>query len=498
MENFKKYLNNVNLSKNQPVSGDRLIFTINETLDIEVDVIDHRDGSVLLDLDETAISVLEDCGCVIEDDDEINEAWPIAALAGAAGRAALPLATTAAGAIGSVASRALPIAAKTIGNAASSVAQSLSKTLSSTGSVSKPKQDTSSTGGSSSALSKLISDATKGLQTTEQTFVPGPMKAGTPGPTTGISSDPGKLYTNQATAVPTASTTPADLNLGTAIKGGEKQTPSGSLPSSADAASIFGATASSGSGNLKPASSAKSINVPVPTPKPMPTNTSRPTRSEYSVTGKMPTVGKANIPTGSVNPNLLAGIKSVSPMAKPIAQPSAKSGIEAIKPPPNIAKAKGPSTAATGSMPYLREDIEDLKRLSGIKLTESVKENIKKSDIQKIHDANLSQKPDASLEEEDTKKELEEAKYKGREVKLGKPTRGDVAKYKVYVRDPKTGNIKKVNFGDKKMEIKRDDPKRRKSFRARHNCSQKKDRTTAGYWSCRMWSSKPVSKIVEE
>jgi hypothetical protein len=48
------------------------------------------------------------------------------------------------------------------------------------------------------------------------------------------------------------------------------------------------------------------------------------------------------------------------------------------------------------------------------------------------------------------------------------------------------------------MEIKRDNPKRRKSFRARHKCSQAKDRTTPKYWSCRMWSSKPVSKIVGE
>lgn len=93
---------------------------------------------------------------------------------------------------------------------------------------------------------------------------------------------------------------------------------------------------------------------------------------------------------------------------------------------------------------------------------------------------------------------LEEAKYKGREVQLGKPMKGDVKKYKVYVKDKKTGNVKKVNFGDKGMEIKRDDPKRRKSFRARHGCGTNRasDRTKAAYWSCRMWSAKPVSKIL--
>lgn len=82
---------------------------------------------------------------------------------------------------------------------------------------------------------------------------------------------------------------------------------------------------------------------------------------------------------------------------------------------------------------------------------------------------------------------LEEAKYQGRDVPLGKPMKGDVKKFKVYVRDPKTGNIKKVNFGDPNMRIKKSDPARRKSFRARHKCKTAKDRTTARYWSCRKW-----------
>jgi len=82
---------------------------------------------------------------------------------------------------------------------------------------------------------------------------------------------------------------------------------------------------------------------------------------------------------------------------------------------------------------------------------------------------------------------LEEAEYQGRKVPLGKPMRGDVAKFKVYVKDPKTGNVKKVNFGDKSMKIKKSNPKRRKSFRARHKCHTAKDRTSARYWSCRKW-----------
>jgi hypothetical protein len=93
--------------------------------------------------------------------------------------------------------------------------------------------------------------------------------------------------------------------------------------------------------------------------------------------------------------------------------------------------------------------------------------------------------------------DLAEAKYQGREVSLGKPMSGDVKKYKVYVKDPQTGNVKKVNFGDKKLSIKRDNPGRRKNFRARHRCATAKDRTSARYWSCRMWSKKPVSKILK-
>ena len=91
----------------------------------------------------------------------------------------------------------------------------------------------------------------------------------------------------------------------------------------------------------------------------------------------------------------------------------------------------------------------------------------------------------------------DEAKYQGREVTLNKPMAGDVKKSKVYVRDPKTGNVKKVNFGhggktakrlgQKTMKIKKSNPARRKSFRARHNCDNPGPKTKARYWSCRAW-----------
>lgn len=83
--------------------------------------------------------------------------------------------------------------------------------------------------------------------------------------------------------------------------------------------------------------------------------------------------------------------------------------------------------------------------------------------------------------------QLDEAEYRGRKVPLGKPMQGDVKKFKVYVKDPKTGNVKKVNFGDPNMRIKKSNPARRKSFRARHNCANPGPRTKARYWSCRKW-----------
>ena len=82
---------------------------------------------------------------------------------------------------------------------------------------------------------------------------------------------------------------------------------------------------------------------------------------------------------------------------------------------------------------------------------------------------------------------VDEAEYRGRKVKLGKPMQGDVKKFKVCVKDPKTKNIKKVNFGDPNMRIKKSNPARRKSFRARHNCDNPGPRTKARYWSCRKW-----------
>jgi hypothetical protein len=86
-----------------------------------------------------------------------------------------------------------------------------------------------------------------------------------------------------------------------------------------------------------------------------------------------------------------------------------------------------------------------------------------------------------------------EAEYRGRKVNIGKPMQGDVKKFKVYVKNP-NGKVVKVNFGfggssakGKRMSIKKNNPARRKNFRARHNCDNPGPRTKARYWSCRAW-----------
>lgn len=99
---------------------------------------------------------------------------------------------------------------------------------------------------------------------------------------------------------------------------------------------------------------------------------------------------------------------------------------------------------------------------------------------------------DLPMEYED----LNEAEYQGKKVALNKPKRGGPKKFYVYVKNPKTGNVKKVSFGaaggGQNLSVKLDDPKRRKAFADRHNCKEKTDKTQPGYWACRItkfWKS---------
>lgn len=124
---------------------------------------------------------------------------------------------------------------------------------------------------------------------------------------------------------------------------------------------------------------------------------------------------------------------------------------------------------------------DSLTELNGVEDISAIKDLIKKELL--ISDYFIDGLEAAA---EELVKNLNEAKYHGRTVTLNKRMKGDVKKSKVYVKDPKTGNIKKVNFGDPNMRIK-SNPKRRKSFRARHNCENPGPKTKARYWSCKAW-----------
>ena len=130
-----------------------------------------------------------------------------------------------------------------------------------------------------------------------------------------------------------------------------------------------------------------------------------------------------------------------------------------------------------------------------------VKDYLEYEMIQAGFDKNQQPEMEESQAEKDTRSfgQAFEAKYKGKTVKLGKPIRtgtDEPGKFKVYVKDPKTKNVKMVRFGhqgggknkdSKTMRIKKSNAARRKSFRARHNCSNPGPKTKARYWSCRAW-----------
>ncbi len=120
------------------------------------------------------------------------------------------------------------------------------------------------------------------------------------------------------------------------------------------------------------------------------------------------------------------------------------------------------------------EIVDNLKKIAGItEYNEEWDEFISEAEVEEIYDEN-----DVIIAEEKGKKK----------VKLNKPFRtpDGPKKFSVYVKNDK-GNVVKVNFGDPNMEIKRDDPERRKSFRARHNCDNPGPKYKARYWSCKMW-----------
>jgi len=134
----------------------------------------------------------------------------------------------------------------------------------------------------------------------------------------------------------------------------------------------------------------------------------------------------------------------------------------------------------SNEMKRLRDSIVDAIRDDETINSETVTNEVVLEDDQDFHEEY------GYLAFSEDENDMFEAEYQGRNVKLNKPMRGDVKKFKVYVKNEK-GNVVKVNFGDPNMKIKKSNPARRKSFRARHNCDNPGPKTKARYWSCRKW-----------
>ena len=146
----------------------------------------------------------------------------------------------------------------------------------------------------------------------------------------------------------------------------------------------------------------------------------------------------------------------------------------------------------------IEEECWDAYKQIGVKkkVGEMVSNCVKKEELDDVDEYDVESEQDIKEFVQfmrEYKQPLCEAEYRGRKVRLGKRMQGDVKKFKVYVKNPK-GKVVKVNFGfggssakGKRMTIKKNNPKRRKSFRARHNCDNPGPRTKARYWSCRAW-----------
>lgn len=465
---LKKYLTEAELKSVQPVTGDEFGISINDVTNIETTVVEHVDGAVLIELDDKAISMLEGCGLTLEDEEQLDEIWPALAAAGGA---------VARGVGGAV--------ARTAGAAGDAIVKSAATSV-------------------LKAAGNKVDKAIFGRGVTDDT----------------------EESVSEATEIAVGDI--VMINYATLHKGhmGEvvELAPSGKFAyvqfkdddiESYDLSSLrkvtpdeeeeyrYGEDFDESLNDIRRLSGLKEAEV-----------WDKTHLGPYDRGSADSYYGRKFDPHKFVD-DIESGVKGARKrvaLTDPKEIAAYRAGYE-----------ENDDQKDYGSFPDygdMDEGIENWKMgVTSIPRTEPFK--LKKivvtskhgktytfdteqeakqhfgSNWAKISDEAWRNANGWKLDMNNAKPELGEAEYKGREVSLGKPTSGDVKKYKVFVKDPSTGNVKKVNFGDKNMEIKRDNPERKKSFRARHNCSSKKDRTTAGYWSCKMWSNKPVSKIVK-
>ena len=156
-----------------------------------------------------------------------------------------------------------------------------------------------------------------------------------------------------------------------------------------------------------------------------------------------------------------------------------------------VSLSKSSHTMADGQKVELGKVYSDPYAMAFGKIKEDIDDDVDEYDVDSEYEDELNDFISflkTKMKEKDAYNEsLNEAEYQGRSVELNKPMQGDVKKFKVYVKNP-AGKVIKVNFGQKGMVIKKNNPERRKSFRARMHCDTNPGpRTKANYWSCKKW-----------
>ncbi len=425
---LKKYLTEAELAAVQPITGDEFDISIRELTNIETVVLEHTEGSITIALDETAMKMLEHCGCTFEDEDEedkeqVDELAPvIGAIGGALGRGV----AAGAGALARSAAKAV------VGTGIKAAHDKLDKKLFGP----KPTEGDYEYDESLNDIRRLSGMKIDELSpAAKQKYV----KAVT---------DKGNWFSGPAQGSLAGLKRDMDTVSNYAGKGKDER-------------------------NYSPHWEKLHKDIQ--------TKYDRRALNVNKVQGQLSRMGESELTErpGDWAPAAAGVLKALAFLiGVPIITAGQiwKSDLPIVDSP--LGKAMY-DAAARGD----KSAEEALKRLDDIGVQRLPMQYIEKLSDKYLHEGKLYE----NAEYKSIKSALTEAEYQGRKVQLGKPMQGDVKKFKVFVKDPKTGNVKKVNFGDPNMRIKKSNPARRKSFRARHNCDNPGPRTKARYWSCRKW-----------
>lgn len=531
---LKRYLTEAELAAIQPITGDAFDINLREITNIETVVVEHTEDSITIELDETAIKMLEEYGVTFEDAEQLDEIWPlVGAIAGrVAGAAAGDALAGAAGrAVGGIAGS---VAGKSLGNKISNKDQNSSS------------NNSSSNFGKELALADEYTDEDEYLpkegdvvridyptehngqmgQVVELSpsgdfvyveFKDGAIESYHASDLVKVSDDEADDYFDNDAQVDELAPLKALAGLGSKIaKSGASKAAGHIVRSAANAVDkkVFG-----------PRPNEPVYDESIDDMRKLAGMEGKTTVTEYDKTiGGPYDRGSADAYYGRpARPHKMApytGADAVQgqmhkvPLTDPQEIAAYNAGYaeeedrkdygESVSTKTNegeVLSFKRPAlTPDAQNLPAARQLAKDLywHQMSSYSTPEdNAHEDELENSLAKIgYEAEADYENDsmvithiASGKQFRIKEDelLSEAEYRGRKVPLGKPMQGDVKKFKVYVKDPKTGNVKKVNFGDPNMRIKKSNPARRKSFRARHNCSNPGPRTKARYWSCRKW-----------